>query len=876
MSRLGKTFGLLIVIIFLISLVMLPPAAVKAASPRRIVVPDDYSTIQAAINQANDGDTVFVKDGVYNPAGLFYDVMNDAGSPYVEILVNRSISLIGEDSQKTIIMGKTNNGYSGPQATIRVTADDVTISGFTILGSASNNAAASDGEKGIEVAGTYDHAPSHCSIIGNIIKNNFFDGIATSGYYNQVTGVTKPSYDIIANNTVTGNAGYGMYISSSSTVISGNQISGNILDGIIIDSCVNVTISGNNISRNGQTDYWLPGGLCLRWLGPFYVYNNNITNNIGNGVIFGENCGNSIITANNIANNTIGINLGPVFSQDSVGSGSTIYKNNIINNRLQVAVNQTSDKVAWDNGAAGNYWSDYQGQGTYRIDGNNIDHHPLTQQIDVNAQPSITSPLSSSSPSPAIPILAPTSTNPTTNPSGRKLVVPDNYPTIQAAINNASAGDTVYVKRGIYYSLGYAGVLVNKSISLIGENSQQTILRPSGFYRYFWQSLIQVTADNVKISGFTIDGAVYNVTWEDMTNDVPLGISGNAIVYSKCDDVENGILVGNSYDNEQIVSNCHIFGNNIIHCVFSGASLSGQYHSVNQNNITDNSGPGISTSSYVNTLTRVANASYDEIFDNYVARNDNGMSISSSSTAVYDNQIIDNHQEGIWVSSCLNVTIAGNNISNNGKNNQTSGNGGLSLGNWGPFYVYGNNIFNNSEGGVSFEDYCNDALVHSNNITGNEIGLETYNVRDIGQGNIVYQNNIVDNKQQVAMNVTLYVAEGDSADIVAFDNGIVGNYWSDYLTKYPGAVITGSSGIGNTPYVIDQNNIDHYPLIHQVDISATAVISTPSFATDTSTSTLTIPIIVTVVLVVLVLGSLLLYRRHRKTSQKTLPFSKQV
>jgi hypothetical protein len=39
-----------------------------------------------------------------------------------------------------------------------------------------------------------------------------------------------------------------------------------------------------------------------------------------------------------------------------------------------------------------------------------------------------------------------------------------------------------------------------------------------------------------------------------------------------------------------------------------------------------------------------------------------------------------------------------------------------------------------------------------------------------------------------------------------------GNYWSDYLTKYPHAAEIDGSGIWNTPYVIDGNNTDHYPL----------------------------------------------------------------
>jgi hypothetical protein len=47
-----------------------------------------------------------------------------------------------------------------------------------------------------------------------------------------------------------------------------------------------------------------------------------------------------------------------------------------------------------------------------------------------------------------------------------------------------------------------------------------------------------------------------------------------------------------------------------------------------------------------------------------------------------------------------------------------------------------------------------------------------------------------------------------------WDNGSVGNYWSDYLTKYPNASEIGNSGIGDVPYFIDEDNIDRFPLIH--------------------------------------------------------------
>ena len=52
------------------------------------------------------------------------------------------------------------------------------------------------------------------------------------------------------------------------------------------------------------------------------------------------------------------------------------------------------------------------------------------------------------------------------------IVVPDNYPSIQDAINNANAGDTIYIKTGTYVE----NPVVNKSVSLIGENRDRTII----------------------------------------------------------------------------------------------------------------------------------------------------------------------------------------------------------------------------------------------------------------------------------------------------------------------------------------------------------------------------------------------------------------
>ena len=74
--------------------------------------PENYSTIQAALDVATDGDTIFV--------------FNDS-SPYEECIeIHDKISLIGEDKESTIIIGDCL------EKIITVYDRQVTISGFTI------------------------------------------------------------------------------------------------------------------------------------------------------------------------------------------------------------------------------------------------------------------------------------------------------------------------------------------------------------------------------------------------------------------------------------------------------------------------------------------------------------------------------------------------------------------------------------------------------------------------------------------------------------------------------------------------------------------------------------------------------------------------
>jgi parallel beta-helix repeat protein len=102
---------------------------------------------------------------------------------------------------------------------------------------------------------------------------------------------------------------------------------------------------------------------------------------------------------------------------------------------------------------------------------------------------------------------------------------------------------------------------------------------------------------------------------------------------------------------------------------------------------------------------------------------------------------------------------------------------------------------------------------HDNRVFGNYIADNNYGVSfSSGSGNNVFYGNDFINREQVAV-----IGKGEDASklgglVETWDNCTVGNYWSDYLTKYPNAAEIGDSGIGDIPYTIDSKNVDHYPL----------------------------------------------------------------
>jgi len=332
----------------------------------------------------------------------------------------------------------------------------------------------------------------------------------------------------------------------------------------------------------------------------------------------------------------------------------------------------------------------------------------------------------------------------------KTIVVPDSCLTIKEALSAASQGDTVLVRSGTYNEM----VIVDKALSLIGENVETTFISGNRT-----GSVVQINADNVTVSGFTIENS--------------RTLARNGIGLSQC----NGCRIsGNRFTNNWWgiavfgCSNVNVTSNIMIDDQYGFAGDSCSNCHITKNNVTD---------------------CWDAI----------GID-DSSSIEIAGNDLSNNQAYGIVSDFPLsNNYLASNNITSCGCGihlNFLSGNN--ETGNT----VAGNTIFANRQYGIYFIRSSN-TLVEGNNITNNGVGIKLSE----SSNNLMYYNNFINNTVEAGVFLPNVWDDG-------YPSG--GNYWGNYVGHdiYQGPLqnISGRDGIGDTPYVIVASDADNYPLMN--------------------------------------------------------------
>jgi hypothetical protein len=196
---------------------------------------------------------------------------------------------------------------------------------------------------------------------------------------------------------------------------------------------------------------------------------------------------------------------------------------------------------------------------------------------------------------------------------------------------------------------------------------------------------------------------------------------------------------------------------------------------------------------------------------------------------IINKNIIQGNDQGIYIKNVLPTTESNNLVINN----QIVNNG------------YAFNIINSTGTTITQNNIVDNSLIL------NIIGGPNGDLAAVGC-HLFYFNNFVNNQQTLSVSASyLYVMSGVTpfSPVGNWDNGTIGNYWSDYTARYPNAPKTGTFGVGGTAYLIEAKTtyirdndieetvifgkaVDNYPLIYKADIFTDDIIYKADIVTN--------------------------------------------
>jgi parallel beta-helix repeat protein len=783
MKKTALTVAFLVFLSAFIVTIVVPPEARATTLYVGGGGPGNYTIIQGAIDDADPGDTVYVYGGTYHE----------------HIWIAEAITLTGEDTNATVIDGD----WIGK--VILVSANSVSISGFTLT-----NAGAGFDDGAVALFDVQD-----CHITDNNISSNYI------GIY-----VYQSREIAIRGNYISLNYGFGirLYLSSNATV-EGNTIPYND-NGIVSYLSDNITIKGNNVSSNDD-------GIGVSG-SDITIADNIVSSNFDEGIGFSFSS-NVTVTNNTVARNFEGVR--------------TYYLDNVIVNHNMISLNtyhgihlHTSLNVT----IASNDIFD-NGWGTY---------------VQSSANTTVTSNTISSSESHGIYLDHSESTivrNNTVSDSGNAIVL---FHTTNASIAGNTVSDN---ERGIelYSSTNSTiegnNVFLNSEDGiLLFESNGNNVTNNNAFSNnqhgvHLWSShRNSVAGNNVSRSnwcGLHLWISNHNTIisnglhLNDISGVVLSSSDDNDILRNNISDSRRGIYLGDS-DRSTVVNN------EVSRSVF-GISLSVSIENTVSGNIMIADGIYIDGSleewnTHTIDISNEVNGKpvyYWRNVDGGIVPHDAGQVILANCTGVVvENQNVSNSTAGIQLGFSSNIVISNNTASSSNwigiglyssgnnviTNNNATGNihgisfrlsnnntvfnntvshneyGGISLGGSHDNTIVGNTAMRNSMG--FYLGYSHKNSIVSNDILNNQHGAFLFN----SDRNTIHHDYFIYNSVQAY----------DDTDTNQWDDGYPsgGNYWSDYsgFDRFSGADQDqpGSDNLGDTPYLIDADSRDRYPLMY--------------------------------------------------------------
>jgi parallel beta-helix repeat protein len=437
---------------------------------------------------------------------------------------------------------------------------------------------------------------------------------------------------------------------------------------------------------------------------------------------------------------------------------------------------------------------------------------------------------------------------------------------IQEAIDAAKPGDTIIVKQGVFFE----HLIINKSLKLIGEGYEGTVINGEGK-----GVAISITnTENVVIKGFRIENSALGILVENSwnvtiaNNNLTLNSRGILLEEVNSSSMQGNVVKRNEYTAVTLEksNNNEIRGNKIVHNTPYGIYLyDSQGNLVVENYVAyqcqgirlENSSNNIITKNFLEKNSpyaiSVINSYKNNITENSIINNNFGIFLEDSTENFLNANTVALQSRGIHLSKSTGNILRNNNLTRNwlynfgvhgeeithfvhdiDKTNTVEGkpiyylvnvrnaeipeDGGfvaiinssritvenlnLTKNLQGIVLAYSkevivrNSTINNNFDGIYFK-FSNNCRIEGNTIKGNLLGVRL----EKSINNIFFHNNFIDNEQHVE-------ADSKSRNFWDFGYPLGGNFWGDYF----GADVD-RDGIGDTPYTLNAENIDNFPLL---------------------------------------------------------------